>query len=524
MLNISKWKIISVILICILGFWQFIPNFLPTEVKDKYAKLLPEKTLNLGLDLRGGSHLLLEIDFEAFIKESLSNTIDDARKEFRKEDVKYKELSAQMEQDNYGIKFVIINPDDADKAEKILKEISQDFSFDIKNGNQFFATYNADALKKIKRGVLEKSIEIVRRRVDETGTKEPSIQMQGDNRILLQVPGLENPDELKSILGRTAKMNFHLMDQDDPFALSTNTAKIGNEILSDIDTNNKSKYQIKKAVALGGDQLVDAQASYDNSGPVVSFRFNNVGGKKFAQITEENVGKPFAVVLDGKVITAPRINTPITGGSGIITGDFTVQEATELALLLRSGALPAPIKIIEERSVGPSLGSDSISSGTKAAVIGLVLVTMVMLVFYGLFGAFSIVALFINVILLIASLSLLQATLTLPGIAGIVLTMGMAVDANVLIYERIRDEIALGKTPLAAVDAGFSQAFRTILDSNLTTLIATLLLYIYGTGPVKGFAVTLSLGIICSMFTAITVTRMLVVTWLKRTKPKTLPL
>jgi preprotein translocase subunit SecD len=523
MLNISKWKIGSVVIICLLAFYQFIPNFLPASVKEKLGGFLPEKTLNLGLDLRGGSHLLLQIDFETYVKESLTNTIDEARKNFRKENIRYKELSAQITEGNYGIKFTMIDGADADAAKKALKEISPDFSYDV-NGLEFSAVYNADALKKIKRGVLEKSIEIVRRRVDETGTREPTIQMQGDDRILLQVPGLENPEMLKSLLGKTAKMNFHLMDNDDPYAQNTTSAKIGTLLLEDIDAKNKNKYLVKKNVALGGDQLVDAQASYDNSGPVVSFRFNNVGGKKFAEITSENVGKPFAVVLDGKVITAPRINTPITGGSGIITGNFSVKEATELALLLRSGALPAPIKIIEERSVGPSLGSDSIASGTKATVVGFILVTIVMLVFYGLFGGFSIIALVINIILLIAALSLLQATLTLPGIAGIVLTMGMAVDANVLIYERIRDEIALGKTPLAAIDSGFSQAFRTILDSNLTTLIATLLLYIYGTGPIKGFAVTLSLGIICSMFTAITITRMLVVSWMKRTKPKKLPI
>jgi preprotein translocase subunit SecD len=523
MLNLSKWKITAVAIICLLGFYQFIPNFLPTDIKEKLSNFLPSKTLNLGLDLRGGSHLLLQVDFDIYVKESLSNTVDEVRKNFRKENIRYKDLSPKISNGDYGIKLNLIDVADFEAAKKALKEISPEFSYDL-NGNDFTASYNPDALKKIKRGVLEKSIEIVRRRVDETGTREPTIQMQGDDRILLQVPGLENPEMLKSLLGKTAKMNFHLMDEDSPYATPDVAVKVGTMLLDDIDVNNKQKYLVKKAVALGGDQLVDAAASYDNSGPVVSFRFNNVGGKKFAQITTENIGKPFAVVLDGKVITAPRINGAITGGSGIITGNFTVAEATELALLLRSGALPAPIKIIEERSVGPSLGSDSINSGTKAAVIGLVLVAIMMLVIYGLFGAFSVFALCINIILLIAALSLLQATLTLPGIAGIILTMGMAVDANVLIYERIRDEIALGKTPLAAVDSGFSQAFRTILDSNLTTLIATLLLYIFGTGPVKGFAVTLSLGIICSMFTAITITRMLVVSWMRRTKPKKLPL
>lgn len=523
MFTVSKTRILTVILICVLGIYQFIPNFLPQDIRTQFAAFLPSKTLNLGLDLRGGSHLLLKIGFNGYMKESLENTVDDVRKTFRKNNVRYKDLQTSVAETNYGIRLTLIDVADRDAAEKALKEITRDFSFSLE-GNTLSASYSSDAIKKMKQMVLEKSIEIVRRRVDETGTREPVIQMQGDDRILLQVPGLENPEMLKSLLGKTAKMNFHLMDEVDPFAQNTRNAKPGTLLLSDFKAGSTNKYLVQKNIALGGDQLVDSQATYDSANPVVSFKFNNYGGKKFAEITAENVGKPFAVVLDGKVITAPRINTPITGGSGIITGNFSVKEATELALLLRSGALPAPLEIIEERSVGPSLGSDSISHGAKAAVIGLILVAITMFLFYGLFGMFANVALIFNIIFLIASLSLFQATLTLPGIAGIVLGMGMAVDANVLIFERIREEMNLGKSPMASVESGFRQAFRTILDSNVTTLIATTLLYIYGTGPVKGFAVTLSLGIMCSMFTAITLTRLFIILWFKKVKPKTLPL
>ena len=346
--------------------------------------------------------------------------------------------------------------------------------------------------------------------------------MQGEDRILLQVPGLQDPESLKRLLGKTAKMSFHLMDEADPFASSVRKAKPGYLLLDDVKPDVTQKYLVKKRVALSGDLLVDSQPTFDQGQPVVSFRFNNLGGKKFAKITSENINKPFAVVLDGKVITAPRINGAILGGSGIITGGFSVNEANELSLLLRSGALPAPITVIEERTVGPSLGADSIEAGKTAAIIAIILVIVMMAILYKRFGIFSNIALIFNLILILAILSLFGATLTLPGIAGVVLTMGMAVDANVLIFERIREEIRIGKTPFAAVDNGFSAAFTTILDSNITTLIATFLLFSYGTGPVKGFAVTLSVGIFCSMFSAILLTRMFVVLWLKKNKPKTL--
>lgn len=519
MLNFPKWKIFLIVTICLWGIYQSLPNFFKSS-------LLPEGTVKLGLDLQGGSYLLLQVDFDHFLKEQMDNYVDDLRIDFRKSRIGYSGLGIEKGsvdgQQRTFIKFNLRDITVAEEAEEVIGKVSRDFEVSRNEAGAFKVYYNDDYLEKLQRGVLEKSIEIVRRRVDETGTREPSIQMQGDDRILLQVPGLKDPESLKRLLGKTAKMTFHLMSESDPFATSARRASPGYLLLEDMDANSNQKYLVRKRVALSGELLVDSQPTFDAGQPVVSFRFNNLGGKKFAKITSDNVGKPFAVVLDGKVITAPRINTPILGGSGIITGNFTVKEANELALLLRSGALPAPISIVEERTVGPSLGADSIAAGEKAAVIAILLVIVMMLILYRKFGLFSDIALMFNLILILALLSLFEATLTLPGIAGVVLTMGMAVDANVLIFERIREEIRNGKTPYAAVDNGFAAAFKTILDSNITTLIATFLLFTYGTGPVKGFAVTLSIGILCSMFSAILLTRLMVVTWLKKNKPKTL--
>ncbi|MBY0406647.1 MAG: protein translocase subunit SecD, partial [Rickettsiales bacterium] len=373
--------------------------------------------------------------------------------------------------------------------------------------------------------------EIVNRRVNETGTKEPIIQRQGDKRILLQVPGLNDPEHLKALLGRTAKMTFHLVDVNVAGSdLERGIVPAGTRVVSgdekEADGGPVRKYAIQSRVEISGDMLVDAHPSYDDqtNEPIVLFRLNNVGARRFGEVTAQNVGKPFAVVLDNKVITAPVIRSPILGGSGYISGGFDTEGANDLALLLRAGALPAPLKVIEERSVGPSLGADSIAAGTKASIIGIGLVVVFMVVFYGLFGIFADIAMIVNAFMTLALLSLFEATLTLPGIAGIVLTVGMAVDANVLIYERMREEVRGGKSPYAAVEDGFRLAFGTIFDSHITTLVASLILYEFGTGSVKGFAVTLAIGIICSLFTAVLVTRLMVVTWLQKTRPKKLPI
>jgi len=516
MLDFPRWKIFFIISICILALVTALPNFLSDEVREKTYSFLPSKTINLGLDLQGGSYLLLEVDFDTYLKEQLDMLVEDIRIDLRKSRIGYRGLGIE----NDAVAMTIRDRARIDEVELIIKKISRDLDVDVDSSGVAIVKYREQALKNMKRSVIAQSIEIVRRRVDETGTREPIIQRQGDNRILLQVPGLENPEHLKNLLGKTAKMTFHLMDDTEPYLSYKKNPAPGMMVLPG-DGNNRW-YMVKKKVELSGDLLTDSRATFERSRPVVSFRFNNQGGKKFAKITKENVGKPFAIVLDGEVITAPNIQTPITGGSGIITGNFTTQSANDLSLLLRAGALPAPLEIIEERTVGPSLGHDSIEAGKLAAIVGVVLVIICMVVFYGLFGVFSNIALIVNMILILAVLSLFQATLTLPGIAGMVLTMGMAVDANVLIFERIREETRIGRTPFAAIDHGFSQAFKTITDSNITTLIATLLLFIYGSGPVKGFAVTLSVGIICSVFSAILLTRMMIVLWLKKNKPKTI--
>ena len=389
-------------------------------------------------------------------------------------------------------------------------------------------TPNQAALIQRRNSAIDQSIEIVRRRIDETGTKEPTIQREGDDRILVQLPGVENPEHVKELIGRTAKMTFQLVDPNAaPQDARGGRLPPGDVLLPSSTTANGQPtqyYVVRRRVMVSGDTLTDAQATFQNSTPVVSFKFDSTGARRFADATKENVGKPFAIVLDGKVISAPVIREPILGGSGVIEGSFTVQTANDLALLLRAGALPAPLTVLEERTVGPDLGADSIHAGALASVVGVVLVVVFMVVFYGTFGIFADIALFFNLCIMLAALTLLGATLTLPGIAGIALTMGMAVDANVLIYERIREEVRGGRSLISSLQAGFERAFGTILDSHVTTLVAGALMFWLGSGPVKGFAVTLSLGVLTSLFSAILVTRLLIVTWLRRLKPKTIPI
>lgn len=524
MLHFPTWKIIAITGTCLLFVLLAIPSFLSEDTRNALPDWLPKKTVNLGLDLQGGSQLLLEIDFNAFLREQMTNLADEIRTKFRAEKIGYKGLGVSEG------KVVFSLRDEAD-VKKILYDVSPDIEVD-KTGEQYAVTFNDRWLRATRGQVIEQSLQIVDRRVNETGTREPIIQRQGESRILLQVPGLSNPEHLKELLGRTAKMTFHLVDESvTPEDIERGVAPPGTRIVAGDKSDARhdgrpSKYAVYSRVILSGDSLVDAHASYDNQTgePVVSFRFNNTGARKFGEVTSQNVGKPFAIMLDNKIITAPVIRSPILGGSGIISGSFTPESANDLALLLRAGALPAPLKVVEERSVGPSLGADSIAAGAKASVIGITLVVLFMVVFYGLFGVFADIAMLINAFMTLSLLALFNATLTLPGIAGIVLTVGMAVDANVLIYERMREEVRNGKSPFAAVEDGFRLAFGTIFDSHITTLSAALILYYFGTGTVKGFAVTLAIGIVCSLFTAVLVTRLMVVTWLKRTRPKALPI
>lgn len=522
MLNFSAFKISVIAIICAAAILFSAPTFIGESSKD--IGLLPDKRINLGLDLRGGSYLLLEVDFKAYLKEQLDNLKSDVRSAFRGQKVDGKLIGYKggINLVNDKVTLTLINPSQSEGVIELIRDISNEITVDI-NDNKIIVGYDDLALKAMKKNVLEQSIEIVRRRVDETGTREPDIQRQGEDRILLQVPGLKDPERLKELLGKTAKLSFHLLNDNFSYPdtsrgpLPPGTIRVKSE--------DGTAYAIKRKVMLSGDLLVNASPAINQyNQPVVNLRFNNLGAKKFGDITKTNVGKPFAIVLDNKVITAPVIRSVILGGTAEISGNFTTAEANDVALLLRAGALPAPLDIIEERTVGPSLGADSIAAGTSAIIIGIILVMGFMLLSYGLFGVFSNISLVMNMIMIVAVISVFGATLTLPGIAGIVLTMGMAVDANVLIFERIREETSLGKTPFAAIDNGFSQAFKTIIDSNITTLIAALLLYTFGSGPVKGFAVTLSVGILSSMFSAILLTRLMVVTWLKKKRPTTIPI
>lgn len=507
MLNFPKWKVVLVSLTCLAGILFAMPNFVPSS--SPLARFLPQSKVSLGLDLQGGSHLLLEVDSKTYLKEQLESLVDDVRAALRKENIGYRDLKAN----DSAVSFELRNPADSETANKRISSVSRDLL--TKNaGGKFTVSYSEEYLREQGKHLVEQSIEIVRRRVDETGTKEPIIQMQGENRILLQVPGLSNPGELKNLLGKTAKLTFHRVADDGGVLPGYIT----------IPDERGEAISLEKRPILTGEQLVNAGTSFEHGLPAVSFKFNSQGARKFGDVTAANVGKRFAIVLDNKVISAPVIREPILGGSGIISGNFTVESANELALLLRAGALPAPLQILEERSIGPSLGADSIEAGKKATLISVALVIVFMIVAYGLFGFFSVIAVFINMLFIISCLSLFGSTLTLPGIAGIVLTVGMAVDANVLIFERIREEAVAGKSPIASIDQGFNKAFSTILDSNLTTIAAALLLYQFGTGPIKGFAVTLTIGILTSMFTAILVTKLMIIWWLKAGRPKTIPL
>ena len=539
MLYFARWKITTVIVVCLAGIVFVAPNFLSSRLAGNLPVWLPHQQINLGLDLRGGSHLLLEVDVEALIKERLEAIVDATRTTLRQARIGYTGLGVA----GRSVALRLRNLDDLEAAERLLNELAtpvrsslfgqagRDIEVEIGADGGVTIALTEEAVEESRRAAVEQSIEIVRRRIDETGVREPTIQRQGAERILVQLPGFDDPDRIKRLLGRTAKMVFRLVDPNTTVKdARAGRLPAGSELLDDaaeVDaTGQPLQYVVRKRVMVSGDRLIDAQVGTDSrSGqPVVNFRFDSAGGKRFGEVTRDNVGRPFAIVLDREVISAPVIREAILGGAGQISGRFTFQEATDLALLLRAGALPAPLKILEERTVGPGLGADSVSAGKAASIVGFILIMVFMVAAYGLFGLAADFALLVNIALIGGALSLLQATLTLPGIAGIVLTIGMAVDANVLVFERIREEIATGKTPFAAVDSGYRRALTTIVDANLTTLIVAILLFQFGSGPVRGFAVTLGIGICTSVFTAVTLTRLLVVWWLRRRRPAVLPI
>ncbi|MGE4312682.1 MAG: protein translocase subunit SecD [Pseudobdellovibrionaceae bacterium] len=512
MIHFSRWKTILILGLTALAFIFAFPNILPQDTRDQMAETMPAwvptSSVNLGLDLQGGSHLLLQVDIESVIKEQLQDMVAQVRSSLREDHIRFTRLTP----DGNGFVLTLQQAGDMDAAKKAIRDLSTDYFIDETGETSLKASFSDAGLRKLREDTVSQSIEIVRRRIDETGTNEPVITKQGDDRIVVQLPGLGSPARIKELLGKTAKLTFHLVDMDG----GVDTTSLP------MRENPEQKISIKRRPSITGEMLTNAAATFQQGQPVVSFRLNGTGAKRFCKLTREHTNEPFAIVLDEQVVSAPNINEPICGGQAIISGRFTVQETADTALLLRAGALPAPLKIIEERTVGPTLGRDSVEAGKIAGLVALGVVLVFMFLSYGLFGFFAAVALVVNMIMIFAILSMLGATLTLPGIGGIILTIGMAVDANVLIFERIREEMREGRTVLSAIDAGYKNAMSTIVDANITTLIAAVFLYSFGSGPVRGFAVTLTIGIVTSMFSAIWLTRLMVATWLGKKRPSEL--
>lgn len=522
---IAKWKVAVIVAVCLLGMAFAAPNLVGRETADQLPAWLPHRQINLGLDLRGGSHLLLQVDADAVTSARVDSLADSVRDELRREQIVFQSIATTPR----GVSIALADPARSEAAATLIRRADSEVNVDERPDGRIDVVLTEDGIHKRLVAAVDQAMEIIRRRIDETGTREPIIQRQGADRILVQLPGVDDPTRIKALIGKTAKMTFHLVDDEaDPALVAAGRAPAGSMALPMLERQagqtEVPKVAVRRRVLVSGENLVDAQPSFQQNEPVVSFRFDSIGGRRFGDATTQNVGKRLAIVLDNQVISAPVIREPILGGNGIISGNFTVAGAQDLAVLLRAGALPAPLTTVEERTVGPGLGADSVAAGKLACTVGVAAVAVFAVVAYGLFGFFAVLALLVNVILILGLLSALQATLTLPGIAGIVLTIGVAVDANVLIFERIREEIRAGRTPIATLDAGFKGAMSAIVDSNLTTMISALFLYSLGAGPIRGFAVTLAVGIVTSLFTAVTVTRLIIFTWFRWAKPKEIPI
>ena len=524
MVHLPRWQIVLILLIVLGGFVLASPNLLFSREEanrlEDQGSMIPHQQIALGLDLQGGVHLLMQGDLEGAFAQDREDLADGIRGALSEAGVPAMQVGVIED----AVEITFDSAADADKGREVIADLREGTSIEGAGESTLRVTLTEAALQQRANDLISQAVEVIRGRIDETGTREASVQRQGDDRIIVQVPGFSDPQRLKDLIGKPAVMTFRFVNEN---AVPGERIPPSYEVLPAGESEQRpglpNQYVVSKRVMVRGDLLTDAQPTFDQDGrPAVSFSFNTLGAKLFGDATRENVGRIFAIILDKKVISAPRIQSAITGGNGIITGSFTVEETRDLALLLRAGALPIEVSYLEERTVGPGLGADSILAGEIASVLGMVFVVVFMVGAYGLFGAMASIALAVNLILLMAALSLLQATLTLPGIAGIVLTIGMAVDANVLVFERIREELRNGRGPITAVDAGYKRAMATILDSNLTTLIAALLLFQFGSGPIKGFAVTLSLGLITSMFSAIMVTRLMVALWLRRRRPQAL--
>ena len=518
MMYFSRGKSLAILGVCLLGLLLCLPNFLPAP-----AGGLPWRRIHLGLDLRGGSYLLMQVDMEAVQHERLDALADGARTTLLHEHIGYQNLAAEA--GNQRVFLHLRDPAQHDAAVRALRAmpaaVPGEFAVNDLAGNSLAIVLSPTALVQTATHAVEQSIEIVRRRIDETGVVDPQITRQGDDRIVVQLPGVEDPNRVKELLGKTAKMTFHLLDET---AVPGAPAGPGVELLP-MQDNPAEKLAIRKRIEVDGANLTDARAgtSQQDGSWVVNFTFDSVGARRFAETSRDNVGKRFAIVLDNQILSAPVIREAITGGRGQISGHFDAASANQLSVLLRAGALPAPLTVIEERTVGPELGADSIRAGAYSLIAGFLLVVAFMGSFYGLFGWFANVALVVNLVLLVAVLSLFEAVLTLPGMAGLLLTLGMAVDANILINERIREETKNGRSPINAMEVGFKRAFSTILDSNVTAFLAHVMLFVFGTGPVKGFALTITVGIATTLFTATVLARLMMVRWYGARRPQLLP-
>jgi preprotein translocase subunit SecD len=528
MIQNRPWKIVLVLLAFAFGLVFTLPNLLPTSITAAMPSWA-SKRLNLGLDLQGGSYLLLEVDTDALRKEQLTNLVEDARRTLQTANITFTGLGIN----GAALQVRIDNPAQIGAARDALAKLAQpslggggDLSVATGHDQTLIMTYAEAAERQRASQAVDQEIEILRRRIDALGTREPTIIRQGANRIVVEAPGESDPEKLKSVIGQTAKLTFQLLDDTtDPTQLAGHVPP-EDELLPSENPAEPQGVLVRRRVIVSGASLTDAQPGYDSQSgqPNVNLRFNGAGGQAFYQMTAANVNHRFAIVLDGKVITDPNILGAIPGGSGQITGSFTAESAANLALLLRSGALPAPLHVEEQRSVGAELGADAVHAGQLSLTLGAVLIFVFIIATYGLFGVFAAVALVVNGLLIVGLLSIAQGTLTLPGIAGLILTLAVAVDANVLIYERMRDEARAGRSPVLAADNGYRRAIVTILDANITTLIAAAIMFQFGTGEVKGFALTLAIGVCTSVFTAVLITQVLIGWWFKTAKPKTLPI
>jgi protein-export membrane protein SecD len=529
MLRLATWKVASIVALIACAALLIVPSFLGPEtvasLQSHLPSFFPVRPIVLGLDLQGGAHVLMEVDGGSVTKTQVEALRDDVRGKLREGKVS---ISGGIAMTPRGVVVRIADPAERERALGLLQSLNQNIggrisgatghSLDVSdNGSGAIQLTLTEAAitDKIRRAVTQ-SIEVLNRRLNGSGTKETNVQQQGVDRVLIEVPGLQDTTKLKELLGATAKLEFRLVAD----------ANAAPGDVEELPQQQGGTLPVEKRVMVAGEDLVDAQPGFDSrtGEPVVNFRFNLRGGQRFGEVTSDNVGRPFAIVLDNKVISAPRILSPITGGSGQISGNFTVEQADNLAVLLRAGALPAKLTVVEERTVGPGLGQDSIDAGKRAALVGGLLVVVYMLATYGIFGVFADLALGVHILFIFAAMALLGATLTLPGIAGIVFTIGMAVDSNVLIYERIREESHMGRSVISSLEAGFNRAFATIIDSNVTMFVAAVILYLFGSGAVRGFAVSLGLGILTSVITAVTMTRMMIALWYRNRRPSVLPI